>query len=124
MPMTLAQPTTLDEILTEYEALWRQAALNGTPQGRGDLCGGASNRRFARWRPDETCAWLIVSRYERSTVQHLAGVHNMTWHCPEDKFHACSLSHVLMHLNNAHDWTWDRLANKTRDALREGGVPC
>ena len=100
---------TLDEILTEYEGRWRQAMVEGTPQGRapvgeaGQIAGG-------------DCAWTIGTWAPRCLAAHSA----LPWFCPDCGAGETQLNRVLIHLNDAHLWTWDMFAGKFRDALAEG----
>ena len=100
---------TLDEILTEYEGLWRQAALEGRtqfPNFSGPTYGG--------------CAWEVPMHLGRPWL--VLGTYLLTWACPECDERRYSFSEVLFHLNDTHRWDWLTLANKTRDVLQQGGV--
>lgn len=103
---------TRDEILDKYEDVWRRAALSGRRQGRapvgdsGNLGGG-------------DCAWtadhFLADRLWDSTWLDCAW-----WRCPECGEQKGELKRVMIHLNDAHEWTWDRFANKFRDVLAQG----
>ena len=108
---------TLNNILTEYEDVWRQAALEGRAQFYGKAAGGKEEFEVV---PGATCAYLIASADLRERAE--AAVLPQEWLCREDGYITTAIIVVLIHLNNAHHWTWDMLANKVRDALEQGGV--
>ena len=101
---------TLDEILTEYEGLWRQAALEGRDQYPAQDGGGNYGG----------CAWECPHHLGRTELLHQH--QGLDWTCPECRRRLHSFMDVLIHLNDNHHWTWDMLANKTRDVLQQGGV--
>jgi hypothetical protein len=99
---------TRDEILDEYETTWHEAMMRGDAQGRAPLTDMGAIKgghcAWTRWRGD---GWL---------VEGIA----LAWRCPECGEEAVKLNRVMIHLNDAHNWTWDMFANKFRDALAEG----
>ena len=107
----------LDEILTEYEALWRQAALDGRGQYIGEVCGGSQDAPQVSG-PDPTCAMVLASVVGRDDLRQGAMVPS-GWTC-DCGWRGGWITSVMMHLNNAHHWTWDMFANKFRDALAQG----
>lgn len=102
---------TLDEILTEYEELWMKAALEGREQFH-DPCNAPRG---------STCAWLVAPKELQSRVHEF--LIPLRAKCPIcSRQFGYALANALIHLNNYHKWTWDQLANKTRDILVQGGV--
>ena len=108
----------LDAILTEYEDLWRQAALENRNQFFGTVCGGGGVAHTGGGGGRAVCAMTIGA-----PTDSLVQLGEKPWACPLDGC-AYEYSHYLisamMHLNNAHHWTWDMFANKFRDALAQG----
>ena len=99
---------TLDEILDEYEGMWRRAAVEDTP--RWPTAGGVCAMSVADG------AW---SRFS-STLVKATG----SWTCQEcHRSVAVSVAEAAIHLFDQHHWTWDMFANKFRDALAEGRLP-
>ena len=112
----------LDEIVSDYEYTWRKAAL----ENRSQFLGSPYSNTMHRRRNDRhgtglpTCAWLVNPSYGFIATN----THVLPWCCTEEE---CSdgsevypLAGIMMHLNNAHCWTWDMFANKFRDAVQAG----
>ena len=99
---------TLDEILTGYEDLWRQAALEGRPQ-YSPVSASATSESLP-------CAMTIGRSRLLIAVIEIP----VRWCCPTCGFRARKLSMVGIHLNDDHDWTWLDFANKFRDVLAQG----
>ena len=103
----------VDEVLTAYEDVWREAALRGQAQFYWPT-NNAYPITFVRGVEPSSCA-ASIGRYldsVRAAVQ---------WRCPLGcDFEMLYLFDVLVHLNDQHRWTWDQLANKTRDVLVQG----
>ena len=97
-----------DEILSEYEDIWRKAALEGRPQYSPVSASAASESLPCAMNIGG--ARLLIAVIE-TPVQ---------WRCPECFFRARKLSMVGIHLNDDHDWTWLDFANKFRDVLAQG----
>ena len=111
---------TLDEILDGYEDLWRQAMMEDAKQFRGEAGGGSRYLTTDAPGPFRGCAMLIPEHVVDAA--HLVREVNwaeVDWRC-ECGFSSCTLGLVMVHLNNAHDWTWDMLAGKFRAALTQG----
>jgi len=105
---------TIDEVITDYEDLWRQAALEDRRQFFTAVAGGTW--RSVRGTHDPiVCAFVIApcSLQDQTDIP-------VAWICPEDGHTAPTLGCVMIHMNNAHHWTWDMLSNKFREALQEG----
>jgi hypothetical protein len=123
---TVGMAMTRDEILTQYEDLWRRAALEDRQQYRGSACGGTRDDGPWEWSEGSpTCAAVIPQKTwaDRGPLLSAAMAHLVVgWRCPHCGYtHAAfTLATVMVHLNNAHDWTWDMFANKFRDVLTEG----
>jgi len=96
----------VDEIITEYEEQWRQAALDGTAQWRGVHNSG-----------EGPCAALVAGR---DLQMRAAGLHTERWWLCTCGFGG-SLWGAMIHLNDApHRWTWERFAKDFREAWFEG----
>lgn len=110
---------TREEIITQYEELWRGAALKGVKQMRGVAATLDGRQMF----PNEGlhCAWLAPGREKVGRDTDLASA---SWQCPWCEYPRFAgqgaLGDVMIHLNNQHGWTWDQFAGKFRDALVEG----
>mgnify|MGYP001593094502 FL=1 len=111
---------TRDSILTAYEDLWRQAALEDRRQFFGEMAGGVVRVSRGVARP-VTCALLVPEHGpdHRSTLAAQAVGVRVRWRC-DCGYGAFDLAGVMIHLNNAHHWTWDMFAGKFRDALQRG----
>ena len=111
----------LDAILSEYEELWRRAALLDLKQMNvAPFASGAYG----------SCAWLHASNVRRYELQAAAGGMLFRWRCPlscgcgevSRTYPTRVLAEVMVHLNNVHRWTWDMFAGKFRDALEAGMI--
>lgn len=99
---------TRDEALTIMEDKWRAAALAGTPQWIKGVC----------FESNSQCAWTAVWR---DVPEPWRSLEVKAWRCPECIGHtSVSVIGAMVHLNDAHRWTFDRLANKFREALADG----
>jgi PHP family Zn ribbon phosphoesterase len=105
---------TLDEILTAYEDLWRQAALEDHKQMFAGH--GLSQARG----PYGSCAWLNAGTVGQDSLEDEAAHYRVDWRCPECGQREVTLACVMIHANNAHRWDWTMFANKFRDVLAEG----
>ena len=99
----------LDAILSEYEELWRRAALENAKQMNVD------EKAPGPWR---ACAWLAAAEFGRPELVHEAQFTRVPW-----RGKTVFLSGVMAHINNVDKWTWDMFAGKFRDALAEGMTP-
>lgn len=102
-----------EAMVDEYEEVWRRAALVGRAQFYGRRAGSPGTGVA-------TCAWLAAGWRLRLTLGSI--IQPVRWRCPEDGYRSGSLADVMIHLNNDHRWSWDRLANKFRNALTEGEI--
>lgn len=110
---------SLDAILTEYEDLWRQAALNNTGHVSAGWIGPAPEWNL---RPSWTiegvgetfCAASIRTRSADAEWGLLTST-PIANQCPEcgDRDDR-SMGELMTHLNDRHGWTWLQFANKFR----------
>ena len=111
---------TLDEILDAYADRWRVAAMEDAKQFRGMAGGG--QRSLTTDSPGllRGCALLAPDYFHiAGDLTEAAATELVKWRC-ECGFSGPTLAVVMIHLNNAHDWTWDMFAGKFRDALAQG----
>jgi len=113
-------PEPLEHVIEQYEDLWRKAALDGMVQERGacetdawtiggallavrvDICAVQIAPYRLQTKARIECPWVCACG---AVSRHPAGVWRDT------------LASFMVHLNNAHGWTWDQFANKFRDEL-------
>jgi len=96
----------LDAILSDYEELWRGAALSAAP----------------RLRDGGQCAMTVADAYPR-LFRPLLDIPSPCWTCSECGQRKAYIVGAAIHLFDIHEWTWDMFANKFRDALAEGMTP-
>jgi hypothetical protein len=106
---------TDDEIITEYEELWRKAALDDQRQfhhGPGLWETGTTGQAV--------CAFLYPAYVCADRLLGSAAIAVDTpWTCYCRARHT-TMANAMIHLNNFHSWNWDRFANKFRTTWQEG----
>ena len=112
---------TRDELLTAYEDLWRQNALEDRKQVIGYACSTRPHVTLTRGSgPFGSCAALTpYLAHGRLEVWYAAEREECSWRCACG-YRTTGLRSVMIHMNNEHEWTWDMFAGKFRDALAEG----
>jgi len=113
----------LDAILSEYEEIWRGCAISNRSHEAFLTCGGTPRHIEGPMTADGTCAWLAAPK----KLEDFARRSRLPWVCPLAgcTFKASGpegLVLAMIHVNNAHHWTWDMFAGKFRDALDAGMV--
>ena len=106
---------TLDEILDQYEDLWRKAALENQAQL-------SVNEDHSR--PWGACAWLNPEPHGTglngsNALIHASNACHARWIGPAEVFpvgHETTLATLMIHANNGR-WSWDMLANKFRGCV-------
>lgn len=113
---------TEDEVLTACEDRWRRAALDDTPQFRGYSHTKPLRAVFFPPGRETTCAYLILGGIQDIKLGITLASYGSLWSCPECGYGGGNLSmpSAIVHLNNAHDWTWNQFANKFRDVWARG----
>ena len=114
---------TLDEILDGYEDAWRSAALRDQRQFFAAVSGGILALPVGSVGMLQ-CAVLLPRgddlTYASPLLQAALGHRLGDWRCPTCHYPAATLWVAMVHINNAHHWTWIDFANKFRDALAQG----
>ena len=120
--MNQQQRELLEELLTQYEDLWTEAMLADRRQfhlTQGNKP-GVYPRAETGTAGSATCAWLLGTL---SMIARTAQVYAL-WVCPLCSHwrnsEVQSLTSILIHLNNDHQWTWDQLARKAREVIFTG----
>ena len=99
----------VDEVLTAYEDLWRQAALENAKQMN------VNEDAPGPWR---SCAWLAAEEFGRKDLVMAATEAWVMFRSPGTNFaYSVRLSGAMVITNNDHHWTWLDFANKFRGLL-------
>jgi hypothetical protein len=99
---------TLAQVLDEYEGAWYRAALEGLPQYPHHI-GNSTTYPCAA----SIGKWATGQRGAAATMA-------VTWRCGRCHQRCYRLSDVMVHLNDVHEWDWERFATDFRNALEAG----
>jgi hypothetical protein len=106
---------TLAQVLDEYEGAWYRAALEGLPQYPHHL------PQYPHHIGNSTTYQCAASIGKWATGQRgAAATMSVTWRCGRCHQRCYRLSDVMVHLNDVHEWDWERFATDFRNALEAG----
>jgi hypothetical protein len=99
---------TLAQVLDEYEGVWQRAALEGLPQWPHHMAESTTSQCAA-----SIGKWATGQRGAAATM-------SVTWRCGRCHQRCYRLSEVMVHLNDVHEWDWERFTTEFRNELEAG----
>ena len=101
------------------EDCWRTAALCDQKQFFGRVLGGVVSKPSQGVGGYRSHCAMTILQDDHALFDQL-DQQKVLWECPSCRYEIGKFLHIMIHLNNAHHWTWDMFANKFRDEVERG----